>query len=149
MSQRINTTTIGLFIVTGVALGLIGLLLFSSSKMFSQSRDLIVYFNESLNGLNEGAPVKFRGVTIGSVKRVMVRFNQATNDFAMPVILEIEDRLVPAVGGCGRRVSLRGHDRGPDPSRPARLASDRESRHRRALRGYSDQSQSAAGLPPA
>jgi phospholipid/cholesterol/gamma-HCH transport system substrate-binding protein len=94
MSQKINTTSIGLFIVTGVALGVIGLLLFSSSKMFSKTRDLIVYFDGSLNGLNEGAPVKFRGVTIGSVKRVMARFNQAPGDMAMPVILEIEDNLV-------------------------------------------------------
>jgi len=94
MSKKINTTSIGLFIVTGVALGVIGLLLFSSSKMFSKTRDLIVYFNDSLNGLSEGAPVKFRGVTVGSVKRVMIRFNQATNDNAMPVLLEIEDKLV-------------------------------------------------------
>jgi paraquat-inducible protein B len=94
MSKKINTTSIGLFIVTGVALGIIGLLLFSSSKMFSKSHDLIVYFNESLNGLNEGAPVKYRGVTVGSVKRVMARFNQAPTDNAMPVILEIEDNLV-------------------------------------------------------
>jgi paraquat-inducible protein B len=94
MSQKINTTSIGLFIVTGVALGVAGLMLFSSSKLFSKTHEVIVYFDESLNGLNEGAPVKFRGVTIGSVKRVMVRFNQATNDFAMPVILEIEEFLV-------------------------------------------------------
>jgi paraquat-inducible protein B len=94
MSKKINTTSIGLFIVTGVALSVTGLLLFSSSKMFSKSHDIIVYFNESLNGLNEGAPVKYRGVTVGSVKRVMARFNQATNDNAMPVILEIEDKLV-------------------------------------------------------
>src|SRR5262245_51047871 len=94
MSQKINTTSIGLFIVTGVALGVVGLLLFSSSKMFSKTHNLIVYFNESLNGLREGAPVKYRGVTVGSVKRVMVRFNQATNDHTMPVILEIEDKLV-------------------------------------------------------
>jgi paraquat-inducible protein B len=94
MSQKINTTSIGLFIVTGVALGVAGLMLFSSSKLFSETHDVIVYFDESLNGLNEGAPVKFRGVTIGSVKRVMVRFNQATNDFAMPVVLEIEELLV-------------------------------------------------------
>jgi paraquat-inducible protein B len=94
MSKKINTTSIGLFIVTGVALGVTGLLLFSSSKMFSNTRELIVYFDGSLNGLNEGAPVKFRGVTIGSVKQVMVRFNQATNDYAMPVILEIEEKLV-------------------------------------------------------
>jgi paraquat-inducible protein B len=94
VSKKINTTSIGLFIVTGLALGVTGLLLFSSSKMFSQTRDIIVYFNDSLNGLNEGAAVKYRGVTIGSVKRVMVQFNQQTNDYAMPVILELEERLL-------------------------------------------------------
>ena len=99
MSKKINTTSIGLFIVTGVTLGIIGLLLFSSSKLFSKTHDVVVYFNESLNGLNEGAPVKYRGVTIGSVKRVMARFNQATNDNAMPVVIEIEDKLVHQVLG--------------------------------------------------
>lgn len=94
MSARINTTSIGLFIVTGVALGVTAVLLFGSSKMFRKSRELIVYFDQTLNGLNVGAPVKFRGVTIGSVKRVMVRFNQDPNDYAMPVILEIEDELL-------------------------------------------------------
>ena len=94
MSKKINTTSIGLFIVTGVALGVTGLLLFSSSKMFSKTKEFIVYFNDSLNGLSEGAPVKFRGVTIGTVKRVMVQFNQATNDYAMPVILEFEEKLL-------------------------------------------------------
>lgn len=94
MSKKINTTSIGLFIVSGLALGITGLLLFSSFKLFSPTRELIVYFNDSLNGLNEGAAVKYRGVTIGSVKRVMVQFNQATNDYAMPVILELEERLL-------------------------------------------------------
>ncbi len=94
MSQKANPTTIGLFIVIGVGLFVIGLLLFSSSKMFTATKEVIVYFNESLNGLNEGAPVKYRGVTIGSVKRVMVRFNQATNDYSMPVLLEIEGKLI-------------------------------------------------------
>jgi paraquat-inducible protein B len=94
MSKKINTTSIGLFIVAGVALGVTCLLLFSTSKLFSKTRDVIVYFNDSLNGLNEGAPVKLRGVTIGSVKRVMVRFNQANNDYTMPVILQLEEKLV-------------------------------------------------------
>jgi paraquat-inducible protein B len=96
MSKKINTTSIGLFIVTGLALGVTGLLVFSSSKLFSPTREIIVYFDESLNGLNEGAPVKYRGVTIGIVKRVMVQFNQATNDFSMPVILELEEKLLRA-----------------------------------------------------
>jgi paraquat-inducible protein B len=94
MSKKANPAAIGLFIVIGVALGVSGMLLFSSSRWFSRTREVIVYFDQSLNGLNEGAPVKYRGVTIGSVKRVMVNFNQATNDYAMPVILELEQRLL-------------------------------------------------------
>jgi paraquat-inducible protein B len=94
MSQKPNPTSIGLFIVIGAALGVTGLLLFGSTKMFTKTTEVIVYFDESLNGLNEGAPVKYRGVTIGSVKRVMVHFNQATNDYAMPVILELRADLI-------------------------------------------------------
>ena len=94
MSQTPNPTAIGLFIVIGAALGVTGLLLFSSSKLFAQTRVCIVYFNESLNGLSEGAPVKYRGVTIGAVKRVMVHFNQATNDYTMPVIIELHEKLI-------------------------------------------------------
>lgn len=94
MSKKINPTSIGVFIVTGVALGVIGLLLFSSSKLFSRTEERIVYFDNSLNGLSEGAPVKYRGVTIGSVKRIMLRFNQAPTDFALPVILELDEKLL-------------------------------------------------------
>ena len=99
MSKKVNTTSIGLFIVAGVALGVAGLLLFSSSKLFSRTQDQIVYFDKSLSGLNEGAPVKFRGVTIGSVKRVMIRFNQASNDYSLPVIIELEEELLRARRG--------------------------------------------------
>ncbi len=94
MSQKPNPTAIGLFIVIGVALGVTGLLLFSSSKLFTQTLDCIIYCDQSLNGLNEGAPVKIRGVTIGSVKRVMVHYNQATNDNSLPVIIELEKNLI-------------------------------------------------------
>src|SRR5271157_10426 len=94
MSKTTSPAAIGVFIVVGVALGVIGLLLFSSSKLFSRSDEMIVYFDNSLNGLSEGAPVKYRGVTIGFVKRVMIRFNQATDDFALPVILEVDQTLL-------------------------------------------------------
>jgi paraquat-inducible protein B len=94
MSQKANPTLIGLFIVAGVALGVTGLLLFSSSKLLSPTRDMILYFDQSLNGLREGALVKYRGVTIGSVKEVMVHLNQSTGDYAMPVIIELDYKLL-------------------------------------------------------
>lgn len=94
MSQKANPTVIGVFIVIALALGVGALLIFSSSKLFTQTQQCILYFSTSLNGLNEGAPVKYRGVAIGTVARVMIQFNQATNDYAMPVIIEIQENLL-------------------------------------------------------
>src|SRR5689334_6550356 len=94
MSKKANPTLIGVFLFAGLVLAVAGLILFTSSKAFTPSRKFIVYFETTLNGLNEGAPVKYRGVTIGSVTRVMIRYNQATNDMAMPVIFEVQEDLV-------------------------------------------------------
>ena len=94
MSKKANPTSIGIFITIGLALGVAGLLLFSSSRLFRSSTKLITYFDTSLNGLREGAPVKYRGVTIGSVYRLMIHFNQAPGDSAMPVIMEIHEDLI-------------------------------------------------------
>ena len=94
MSKKANPTAIGLFIIVGLSLGVIGLVLFSSSRLFTKTREVIMYFGDSLNGLYEGAPVKYRGVAIGSVKKVMIHFNQATNDYAMPVLIELQENLL-------------------------------------------------------
>jgi paraquat-inducible protein B len=94
MSKKASPAAIGIFIFIGLILGVGGLFLFSSSKFFTPTAKFIVYFENTLRGLNEGAPVKYRGVTIGSVSRVMIHFNQATNDTAMPVIIELQEDLI-------------------------------------------------------
>jgi paraquat-inducible protein B len=94
MSKQVNPTSLGLFILFGLTLGVGGLLLFTSSKLFTPTEQFILYFDDSLNGLSEGAPVKYRGVTVGTVRRTMIHFNQGTNDLAMPVIIELQENLV-------------------------------------------------------
>lgn len=94
MSKKANPASVGLFIVVGLALGVAGLLIFSSSRLFTRSVGCVLYFNSSLNGLSRGAPVKYRGVTIGSVTKLMIHYNQAINDYSMPVIVEIQENLL-------------------------------------------------------
>jgi phospholipid/cholesterol/gamma-HCH transport system substrate-binding protein len=93
MSQKANATSIGLFLIIGLAVGLAGVLTFSSRSLFHPRQKQILYFDASLQGLNAGAPVKFRGVTIGSVVELLIRHNQASNDFAMPVLIAIDKKL--------------------------------------------------------
>lgn len=94
MSKKANPTFIGLFIVAGLVLGVAALIIFSSGRLFSKQQRFILYFNASLKGLNPGAPVKLRGVTVGSVVDVLIAHNQPTNDFSMPVIIEVNQNLL-------------------------------------------------------
>src|SRR5881397_873447 len=96
MSTKANPTSLGLFLILGLALGIAGMLLFTSRSVFHPRQKEILYFDASLKGLNPGAPVKFRGVTIGSVVEVLIRHNQASNDFSMPVVITIDKKVAQA-----------------------------------------------------
>jgi ABC-type transporter Mla subunit MlaD len=60
---------VGLLIVGGLAL-LIGLVVFLSGNQFSEGVPFESYFKESVQGLEVGAAVKFRGVTLGRVTQI-------------------------------------------------------------------------------
>jgi paraquat-inducible protein B len=94
MSKKANPTLIGAFVVAALALAFGGILMFSSSKWFSRNESYILYFNATLKGLDVGSPVKFQGITIGSVKELRIRFNQGPDDLSLPVIIEIDENLL-------------------------------------------------------
>jgi paraquat-inducible protein B len=94
MSKKANPTILGLFIMIGLALGVGGIILFSSWKMFTKTEKYVLYFDASVKGLSPGAPVRFRGVTVGSVVETLIHHNQAAEDTDMPVIIEVDESLV-------------------------------------------------------
>lgn len=71
MSQRANSFKIGLFVIVAVAMILVALSLLGVGALFRQTLAAETYFSESVSGLNVGAPVKLRGVTMGKVRRIM------------------------------------------------------------------------------
>ena len=91
MSKKANPTVIGAFVVGAIAI-LIVLILLLSGNLFSRktSVEAIMYFEGSVTGLNVGAPVKFRGVKIGTVTDIKLIFDQAKNIIQVPVIAEID-----------------------------------------------------------
>lgn len=59
-----------------------------------------LYFQESLRGLEPGAPVDFRGIALGQVKTVGIEFDPATQRFLFPVTIELyPNRLRAKVRG--------------------------------------------------
>ncbi len=75
MSKRASPTAIGAFVVGGIALAVIGLLVFGSGRFFQHPLKYALFFDTSVEGLNVGAPVQWRGVKIGQVSRIEARWN--------------------------------------------------------------------------
>ncbi|MBB3211558.1 paraquat-inducible protein B [Herbaspirillum sp. Sphag1AN] len=59
-----------------------------------RSQLVLMYFNQSLRGLEPGAVIDFRGVELGEVKSVGIEYDDQTQQFIMPVLVELyPDRL--------------------------------------------------------
>ncbi len=50
----------------------------------------ILSFDGSVRGLKEGAPVEFRGIKVGRVKQIRLKFDSQKASFRIPVLVEIE-----------------------------------------------------------
>ncbi len=95
MSHKANPKLIGVFVVASGILLVAMILFFGSSSLFRQSTRFILFFDQSVNGLNLGSPVKFRGVPVGSVERILIRAEgQREESNAIPVIIRIDQARV-------------------------------------------------------
>ncbi|WP_320009101.1 MlaD family protein [Maridesulfovibrio sp.] len=70
MSRKTNPFRLGLFIIIGTLLFVAVLAILGAGKLFEHSVKMETYLNESVNGLEVGSPIKFRGVKIGSVATI-------------------------------------------------------------------------------
>lgn len=72
MAAPQNHWKLGLFVVVGLALALAAVAILGARSMHEDVRHYVSFFDESVQGLEVGSPIKFRGVTIGTVSRIQV-----------------------------------------------------------------------------
>ena len=110
MPRRFSSAAIGMFVVGSIALAVGALAVLGSGSLFKRPHRFICFFQGSVNGLNVGAAVKVRGVTIGSVSEIRLRplpseglLKAGTTTFAtgLPVIIDIDESQLKARGATG------------------------------------------------
>ncbi|CAN5908503.1 MlaD family protein [soil metagenome] len=72
MAAPTNHYKLGLFVILGFACTVVAAVLLGVATTRKQTIKYHSYFNESVQGLDLGSPVKFRGVTIGSVSAIEI-----------------------------------------------------------------------------
>jgi len=90
MAKQANRMMIGVFVVVAVILMAASLVVFGSGKFFKKTVKCVLFFDESVKGLNVGAPVLFQGVQIGSVISIVLQVDPAKLQAQIPVIIEYE-----------------------------------------------------------
>jgi len=124
MSKKSNPVTIGAFVVGAITLGIIGLMIFGSGRFFRETYEYILYFESDVSGLSEGANVKLKGVTIGTVREVLLNVGDMSalsgdrSKWYVPVIIALDADKTSKLGATAK----------PDPATIADLV-------KRGLRG--------------
>jgi phospholipid/cholesterol/gamma-HCH transport system substrate-binding protein len=97
--SKANPAVIGSFVIGAIALVVIGLMVFGGTNWFAKRNKYVAYFPGSVKGLQVGAPVDFRGVTMGRVTEIRVMFNPQDVSAQIPVIMEFDPTRIEVVGG--------------------------------------------------
>jgi ABC-type transporter Mla subunit MlaD len=76
MSEKPSYLRIGLFVVIALAILAGGLIAFGAGQMFRPRVYIETYVDGTVQGLDVGSPVKFRGVPMGRVSAINFTFNE-------------------------------------------------------------------------
>jgi paraquat-inducible protein B len=94
MSRRANPKLVGGFVLTAIILLVAAALVFGSFTFFEETRKFVVFFEGSVDGLTQGSAVLFRGVPLGKVVEVGIRYDPNDKSFEIPVIIEIRPGVI-------------------------------------------------------
>lgn len=68
------------------------------AKTYTEKRRFLLYFEDSVRGLAEGAPVEFRGIKMGQVLDIKMQLDVDTLTPLIPVLIEIEPERYELIG---------------------------------------------------
>ena len=99
MAVGTNRWKLGLFVLVGFGVALAALLLLGARSWGKKTVEVVSYFDESVQGLELGTSVKFRGVTVGRVASIDIardlRHVQVTSELSVAdPVRPVEVRMV-------------------------------------------------------
>lgn len=94
MKTKLSPVLAGTFVLGALALIVVALLAFGSSHLFSKPGHFEAYFDESVQGLDSGSPVKLRGVRVGRVVAIRVHYDSKSRQSSVSVLGELDQNVI-------------------------------------------------------
>ena len=103
MAKRKSYFLVGLFVLSGVFIGVAAIVWLGASNYFQKGSMYVTYFDESVQGLQADSIVKYRGVDVGRVRQIGV----APDRRLVEVVMKIDANNF-SVSGVAARLSMAG-----------------------------------------
>ena len=68
--EKFSYFKIGIFVIGAIVIGVVGVVVLGAGAIFQKKSIVETYIDESVQGLDVGSPVKFRGVPVGRVEAI-------------------------------------------------------------------------------
>src|SRR5215831_5435731 len=94
MSQKANPTLIGAFVFGAVAIALGTVIFLGTANLFEKKQGYVTYFDQSVSGLSIGSNVKYKGVTLGKVTRIVLEFEGEGKPASVKVVYEVDTSAI-------------------------------------------------------
>jgi len=101
MAQGTNHWKLGLFVIVGLVLSVASLVVLGARNWNQASVNYVSYFDESVQGLEIGSPVKFRGVSVGRVGAIEIAPDRRHVEVTSELDTSHVERLKLVAGGPG------------------------------------------------
>lgn len=89
MAKKVNRKMIGGFVIGAVAILAVSIVIFGSGNFFRERIQFVLYFDDTIRGLNVGAPVLSHGVKAGTVNQIVIRSFMDDLTSVVAVFIEI------------------------------------------------------------
>jgi len=99
VAKKTNPKLIGGFVVGAVALVIVGALAFGGGQFLKAKEKAVIFFEGSLSGLDVGAPVTFRGIKVGTVSGIVIKYDVPKQELHVPVYIDIQPERFEIVAG--------------------------------------------------
>ncbi len=102
MGKKANPAIVGAFVLGAIALVVLAVIMLGGARLFQKKYEYVLFFQGNVNGLRVGAAVKFKGVEVGSVTRILLNIKgqpqRLESGIRIPVIIELPERRLLGEG---------------------------------------------------
>ncbi len=107
MSKKTNPALIGVFVLGALLIAVGAVVFFGTTKLFTRNKTFVCFFQQSVAGIQVGSAVKFKGVPVGQVTKIQIRFDEDHPTY-VKILFDLNADLI--VNSLGADIDLFNED---------------------------------------